>query len=384
MTVYLLEAGADAQKLAEVEQKLKPELPDLTRLGSIEDIEKRSALGAGRSFVLLVAPPIDDDHFAELLSVVARHRGKVFFIVIGGEITASHYKRLIQSGNADWVADSGAPREVLEIIARHGNRAPTEAAEARRPLVVSFVPSAGGVGNATLSIETAIQLNKRKGAKDGKACLIDLDFQTSHVCDYLDLEPHLMVEEITRAPERLDTQLLDIFASHHSSGLDVIAAPRSKFQARDLSVEALSALFDLIAQRYEYILIDLPVVRRPWTTPVLSASQAILIVGLNTIPGMRQISETLAAIRGEAGIAGQVRVVINRCQFGLLGGVARGDHVRRALGEESPLFVREAKIALDCVNAGTPMTLANPSDRAVKDVASIAGFCAALKPAAHK
>ena len=37
-----------------------------------------------------------------------------------------------------------------------------------------------------------------------EVCLIDLDFQSSNVCDYLDIEPRLQIREISADPDRLD------------------------------------------------------------------------------------------------------------------------------------------------------------------------------------
>jgi hypothetical protein len=60
--------------------------------------------------------------------------------------------------------------------------------------------------------------------------------------------------------------------------------------------------------------------------------------------------------------------------------VARYRHVKSVLGNEKLFFVRDARMALDCINTGTPMTLANPSHKIVKEIAAIAEFCAGLKP----
>jgi pilus assembly protein CpaE len=250
--------------------------------------------------------------------------------------------------------------------------------------VVSFTPSAGGVGNSTLAIETAIHLVRDKATKGAKVALVDLDFQSSHVCDYLDIAPKFQFEEIVAAPDRLDDHLLSAFISHHSSGLDVLAASRSRFHARDLSVEALSALFDRMAQRYAFIIIDLPLSVHSWTLPLLAASKGILVTGLNTIPGLRQIEETVRALREEATITAELRAVINRCDFSFLGKVARADHVARILGEEKRLYVRHSAVATECVNVGTPIALAHPSDKSVKDIAAITAFCAGLNAASPR
>ena len=380
MTIYLTQGGDDERKVDEIEDTLKLAIPDLMRVSRVEDIDQRSVNGADRSIVLLVATTAEHTNVDDLVEVVRRHSRNLFFIVVGGDISARDYKRLIQSGSADWVAEGGPPQEILDIVGRVQAPGRDDGA-VNSPVVVSFTPSAGGVGNSTLAIETAIQLVKDKSDRSAKVALVDLDFQSSHVCDYLDIAPRLQFEEIVAAPDRLDDHLLSAFISHHSSGLDVLAASRSRFHARDLSVEALSALFDRMAQRYGSIIIDLPLSVHSWTLPLLAASKGILVTGLNTIPGLRQIEETLRALRTETSVTAELRAVVNRCEFGLLGSVARADHVARILGEEKRLLVRNARVAVECVNVGTPIGLAHPSDKSVKDIAAIAAFCAGLKSA---
>jgi pilus assembly protein CpaE len=381
MSIYLMQDGTDRTRTDEIERRLRSTIPDLKRVPSLEDIDETSIGSVERLIVVLVAATPENG--ADLIDVVSRHPGNMFFIVIGGDISAGDYKRLIQSGNADWVAEAGLPQEILEIVGRVNTPARNGRA-AESPVVISFVPSAGGVGNSTLAIETAVHLLGHKSMKDAKVALVDLDFQASHVCDYLDIAPKFQFDEIVATPGRLDDQLLNAFISRHPSGLDVFAASRSRFNARDLDVEALSALFDRMTHRYAYIVIDLPLSVHAWTIPLLAASKGILVTGLNTIPGLRQIEETLRALRAEALVAADVRAVINRCDFGLLGNVIRSEHVARILGDEKRLFVRNARVALECVNLGSPMTLAYPSDKAVKDIAAIADYCVALKSAAPR
>jgi pilus assembly protein CpaE len=377
MTIYLTHRGGDDAQVDEIEGKLKSTIPDLKRVPSVEAIDPKSVSGADRSVVLLAAAAPEGANVDDLIDVVRRHPRNLFFIVVGGDISARDYKRLIQSGNADWVAEVGLPHEILDIVGRVSAPARDDA-PGESPTVISFTPSAGGVGNSTLAIETAIHLVRAKATKGARVALVDLDFQSSHVCDYLDITPKFQFEEIVAAPDRLDDHLLSAFISHHPSGLDVLAASRSRFHARDLSVDGLSALFDRMAQRYSTIIIDLPLSVHSWTLPLLAASKGILVTGLNTIPGLRQIEETLRALREEATITAELRAVVNRCDFSFLGKVARADHVARILGEEKRFCVRNAAVAVECVNVGTPIALAYPSDKSVKDIAAISAFCAGL------
>ena len=55
MTIYLTQEGGDQAKVDEIEDKLKSTIPDLKRVASVEDIDRRSS---ERSIILLVlAPP---------------------------------------------------------------------------------------------------------------------------------------------------------------------------------------------------------------------------------------------------------------------------------------------------------------------------------------
>jgi pilus assembly protein CpaE len=376
MPVYLLNADGDEGALVEIERRIRPAIPDLKRIARIGEIGAPSLKGAKRSIAITVAPSAGKD-FAGLIDIVNKRHKDVFFVVVGGDLSARHYKQLTQSGNADWVAESGATQEILGIVARVAAARPTGA---NHSIVVSFLPSSGGVGNSTLAIETAIQLVRRKAANDSKIALVDLDLQSSNVCDYLDVAPKFQIGEIIDEPSRLDDQLLNVFASPHSSGVDIFAAPRNRLHVSKAGVEVLSALFERMSHHYAYVVVDLPVSAHVWTIPLLTASEGILVTGVNTIPSLRQAAETVRAIRAERGINADVRTVINRCESGLFGGVARRDHVDRIVGAEHLFYVRNTSLALECVNRGESLTMARPSDKAVKDIAAIADFCMALKP----
>ena len=377
MSVYLLPAGGSPEAVEAIERQLKPEIPGLKRIEAVDDISKPSFNGGGRPVVIL-AMGQEKHELPGLIDRLVSRNTNVFFLVVSDDVSAKDYKQLIQCGNADWASESGLPGEALDVLRRV---TASSSPPSRRPVVVSFVPSAGGVGNSTLAIETGVQIMKRNRRKTdtGRVALIDLDFQTSHVCDYLDIAPKVQVEEIIESPERLDDQLLDVFASRHSSNLVVFAAPRSPLQVRDLPVEALSALFDKVARRFTHILVDLPVAAYAWTAPLLAASQGIVVTGVNTIPGLSQIAGTLAAIRAESPSA-EIRVVINRCSFSLFGKIRQTDHVEKVLAGEKKIFVRATSTLIDCVNAGFSMSLSYPSEKAVKDISAIRDFCWGLKP----
>jgi len=385
MSIFLLRTKSPNKEGTAAEVQLLAAVPNLIEETSFKGIlERVSAKGEEGSIVLVVASAANPAAFDELVDAASRYRDRIFIILVSDEISASDYKRLVRSGAADWVSAKAASREVLDIIARReqssGARGTTAVQPATKQAVtIAFVPSAGGVGNTTLAVEVAAYLSTTKATRDRKVCIIDLDFQTSHVCDYLDAEPRLRIEEISNAPERLDDQLFGLFISHHASGIDVFAAPRTKFSSESLNINALDALFNMIASRYDLVLIDFPVVWFNWTAQVLAASDALIITGVNTIPCLRQIAETLTLIRGSVSPTAHIGVALNKSERTILGGVARRHHVKKVLEDEQVFFIAHRAEAIESANMGIPMMLGPAARKIHKELAGLAEFCAAVK-----
>src|SRR5262249_47725576 len=153
----------------------------------------------------------------------------------------------------------------------------------------------------------------------------------------------LQVGEIAANPERLDAQLFDVFVSHHSSGLDVLAAPRVK-QVGGISIAALDALFAMVSRSYDAILVDLPVCWVEWTPQILGASDVVVVTGVNTIPGLRQVAETIKAVREIEQPQREIQVLINRCETTWLGSIADQQYGKRMLAGEKITYVREDSV----------------------------------------
>ena len=393
MAIYLLSAGSEATRARLVEQRIQRAIPDVTVIRDVKELSDaiKRASANDPAFVLIVAPTKDTGTFTKVADTVSSQRSSMFFVLISEELSASDYKALLRRGDADWVSVDADPREIVDILKRQRRRSDAEHASdasGAKSIAISFVPSAGGVGNTTLVLETAVKLKTDKATRERRICIVDLDFQRSHVCDYLDIEPRLKIQEILENPERLDDQLFEIFISRHASGLHVFAAPRGSLNLCELNVSALDAFLNLVSLQYELILIDMPVTWFAWTDQVVSASDGVIVTGVNTIPGLRQTIETLKAVRRARNLAlprvsadgdVQIAVAMNRCRRRLLGGIRNRRHVEAVLGDEQVFCVSEEPAALESINTGTPIGLNRSGGAFVKDIATLAAFCGRLK-----
>jgi Flp pilus assembly CpaE family ATPase len=385
MQVYLLNVGLDPAELGDLEARIRITVPNLHRAETLEAlrIERlRSDVEEEKPCVLYPVGPSAEASFDQLMEIADRYREFCFVIFISNEIAATDYKRLLQTGTGDWVSTRNAPQEIADVLWRRMTPAAAPRAERRKAAIAALVPSGGGAGNATLAVEIGAQLKSSKATRDRVVCLIDLDFQNSHVCDYLDIEARLQIDELAANPGRLDAQLLELFLSHHSSGLDVLAVPRGKANPLELSVGALDALFGMLSEKYDLVLVDLPPAWLASTPPILSASALVLVVGLNTIPSLRAVHHTLEAVRAVKPLTAQIMVVLNRCETGLLGSLPRRQHANTVLRGEHILFVRDDRqAARESADTGVPSALADRRSRLSKDIAQLTKLVAGLQPA---
>ncbi len=193
MQVFLFSASIDSARLNDLEHRIRAKIPDVRIVDRMEEVTKAlpKTVGNDRELACILFPVVLNApaSFDRMVSIAAEYRDSLFFIFISDDIPASDYKRLVQTGGADWASTRGAPEEIADILARIGNGG-AEIAESQpvtEPVMVAFVPSAGGVGNSTLAIEVGVQLKTAKRTRGRRVCLLDLDFQNSHVCDYLDM-----------------------------------------------------------------------------------------------------------------------------------------------------------------------------------------------------
>jgi pilus assembly protein CpaE len=380
MAIYLLTAEpwkADDQTKA-IEAKLLTILPELHKIERIQDISAEiSRESDAKIVVIFVSPTLPQSGIDNLINIAGRYRDRVFFILVSNEISGDDYKRLIRSGGADWIAAHGTLQDVPELVHRQNLPADSVPAPAGiKPTVISFLPCMGGVGNTTIALEVALRVKLAKATRSLKVCYIDFDFQTSHVCDYIDIDARFQINEILDRPERLDEQLFGLFVSHHSSGLDIFAAPRSKLDPCEIDAAVLDPFLDMILKKYNYLVIDLPVPWFSWTGPTLESSDTIIMTAINTIPCLRQAKATLDAIVNIKGASSQVAIAMNRVTKGLVGGIERRKHVVSVFPNEKIFYIYEHRDAVDSVNTGTPPAL---SGAHAKDFAELTSFCTTVR-----
>jgi pilus assembly protein CpaE len=143
---------------------------------------------------------------------------------------------------------------------------------------------------------------------------------------------------------------------------------------------ALDALFRFISEQYDLVIVNLPPTWFDWTDQILGVCDLAIVTGLNNVPGLRQIGEALREVKSAERIPPQIVVALNRCESGMVGGIAGRRHVNRALGNQTVLYVREDTAAANhSLNTGVPISITSRTSKITKDVRALASLASGLK-----
>src|SRR6266404_4373033 len=152
MQIFLFSASVDSARLNNLEHRIRAKLPDVRIVSRMDEVTKAlpKTAGSDGELACILFPVVLNSaaSFDRMVSIATEYRDSLFFIFISDDISASDYKHLIQTGGADWASTRDAPEEIVEILARRGKGGPADIVEpvgTTEPVMVAFVPSAGGV-----------------------------------------------------------------------------------------------------------------------------------------------------------------------------------------------------------------------------------------------
>lgn len=235
--------------------------------------------------------------------------------------------------------------------ARRGNALPAK--------LIVFVPSAGGCGATTAACNVAVSLTGK-----GRTALIDLDVAGGMIAEAFDLRPRFSIADLCSG--EIDATLIsNALTVHEPSGLAVLARPEMPEDARKLDAGVMNRLLSIMAEMFDYVVVDSALSVEPAYAAALKAADEIVMVVQLNVPSVRNTARFLQALRrmgvhvGTAQQAGRVRLVVNRM-------IKRGNEVspeaaERALGLKLHWTIpNDFKSTMSAINYGEPVVLRSP------------------------
>jgi pilus assembly protein CpaE len=319
--------------------------------------------------VIVEIDPANKDELAALQQIRKVRGERLPLVVVTEKLYANTARQLLQLKVADWIPKPLKTQEVVQAC-KHAMRATRTAALDQGATCYAFIGAAGGVGTTTLAIETAFLLARRSKQFE-RTCLIDLDFQSGMVAQYLNLTPNLQLAEIT-SPDRLDRQLLDVMISRHTSGVAVLAAPTSLTAYDNLNPSIVARLLDLASRNFDSVVIDLPRMWQSFSRDIVLGSNKVFIITEMTVPGLRHARILSDGFEEICGTHLDIGVIFNKRKRRLFGQYLKSSDVSRVLGARLAGFVSaNDDLVREAIDRGVPLFQLTKSNRIDKDLAEI-------------
>ncbi len=225
-----------------------------------------------------------------------------------------------------------------------------EEKESTEGYVVSVAGMKGGVGRTFLAVNLAVALKELSGEP---VMLMDADWDDMDVSLYMNLLSRYDVTELLSHYKEMDADLLSGVLTPHSSGVEVLTAPKNPVGLPTVPPVFFPRLFSMIRSRFSFIIIDTGVQVGEVTASVMDNSNTVLIMTTPDIPSMQQTSLLLETLYAWKYPAGKVQVVINRA--GYPGGIPVKEIKSFFRMEPAAILPESAGDAMISVNKGIPL-----------------------------
>jgi pilus assembly protein CpaE len=214
--------------------------------------------------------------------------------------------------------------------------------------VISICGAQGGAGATSIAINVALQLAETTKAK---VALLDLHLQGGETAVMLGVQPGPGLRIALENPMRADTLFLERAAIDVNERVCLISADEDLDAQLDITEAGVRHVLGLLRQRFNYIVVDMPVPFPPSLHPVIAHSRHVLVLLEAEVTGLRNAHALRAAVTN---IAGKDRVFTLLNRANRAGGLPRAMIVK-ALGQEPDMVIPDlGKGMTQAVNLGIP------------------------------
>jgi len=290
-----------------------------------------------------------DDPFTELERLAAVCPPDVRVALIGESREITFYRELMEIGLSEYLPRPLTRDMVLDQLRPKllGDVAPGPATD-RGGHVISICGAQGGAGATSIAINLALQLAETTKAK---VALLDLHLQNGETAVMLGVRPGPGLRIALENPMRADTLFLERAAIEINERVCLISADEDLDAQLNITEAGVRHVLGLLRQRFNYIVVDIPVPFPSSIHPVLALSRHVLVLLEAEVTGLRNAHALRNAVTN---IAGKDRVftLLNRADRA--GGLPRATIVK-ALGAEPDMVIPDlGKGMTQAVNLGIP------------------------------
>ena len=162
--------------------------------------------------------------------------------------------------------------------------------ELGRGTVVTVMGGKGGVGKTVISVNLALALWRETGMS---VAIFDADRENGDVTTLLDMTADRTIGDLLPLADQLDRHSIQEFMTEYDGSVDVLAAADGEDIWSECSNEKLKHIIDLLAQTYDFVIIDIGASLGQLTRTSVESSTLTLLVTSGEITSVRNTATAL-------------------------------------------------------------------------------------------
>lgn len=215
----------------------------------------------------------------------------------------------MRAGVSEFLTAPVCFEELLQALNRTDeNRRIRDDARRHRCSLVAVAGSAGGVGTTSLAVNLGCAL---ASVTSHSVALIDLDLNLGDTDICLDTIAAMTLIDLAESVDRLDEKRLRRSLVRHATGLHVLSRPLSLTDQREIDLDKLHRLINLLEETFSHVIFDLSKGYTAIDQAVLSRSDQILLMTHLDPSGLHNVIRLFAFFDEVIGCADKVRLVLN-------------------------------------------------------------------------
>jgi pilus assembly protein CpaE len=234
----------------------------------------------------------------------------------------------------------------------------------RQSKVIVVISPKGGSGKTAVCSNLSVALAQRH---PGRVVAIDLDVQFGDMGTALSLSPEHTLAQLARTSQ-MDATTVKLFLTPYEHGLYVLAGAADPVDADSIGHAHVSAVVPLLAQNFDYVVVDTPAGLDERTLAAIECATDLLLVSSLDVTSIRSLRKELDAL-DQMSVKAPRTLVLNRADAKV--GLNPSD-VEEALGLKITCSVPSSRELPLALNLGVPVVLNEPKSAAAKAIQQLA------------
>ncbi|MGO4886401.1 CpaE family protein [Anaerobacillus sp. MEB173] len=359
---------------------VKMMLVDLKKSSKIFDIvsDLKADLALAKGTVVIIGPNSSNNPY-DICQEITRTFPLTAVLLLLNKDNID-YKKAMFAGAVDVLDIESDEAEVIESVTKaekvvqlklEGDSSRDD--DEKEGKVITVCSTKGGVGKTTISVNTAVSLNKH----NLKVAVIDLDLQFGDVALLFDQQINQSIYDWVKQSYENGDKSIDRYVLHNKSGIDIIAAPTQPEFAELVTGEHIAYLLETMKKEYDIIIVDTPPAFVETSLVALEHSDIIILVATLDLPALKNgklAIETLDLL----GLKEKIKPILNRDSDSE--GMTK-EVVENVLGVKIEATIpSDYRTVISSINKGEPFVTMAPRKPVAKALMKLSEQLVNLKP----